>query len=263
MRSFRKIAVIAGLLLCTISASAKDVITKTDGSKVDAKVEEVTETLIKYRRASNPAGSPLYTISLSSVASIAYEDGTVDVFNSETTLTSTPSTAESAPVATSSAPTDEELLRYAESIPAYKQSGTISDTELFRMSSIPINSTPKALYAKAKKYRIIGWTVGSALILAGVIVPNAIHFWNDDAYEPAYYVPMIGGIIGGTAVCIGFNLYANSLKKQARELEMYSANIIENDILNFGGNKLTAGVNMMGNRMTHTHGLGLSLKFNF
>ncbi len=265
-------------------ASAQDIITKTDGTQVEGKVEEITETSIKYRKATNLTG-PLYTIPIVSVLNIAYENGSVDLFNhpgadtpAETsqatpapTVSTDPEQAQSVPqssptqstptpVATSSAPTDEELLRYAESIPAYKQSGTMTDSELLRLNH-NINYSPKKLYSKAKTMRIVGWVGGGVLLAAGVIVCYTV---GEIAYYDVERYPTLFGSAGGAAIWIlGFNLYANSLKKQARELEMYSANIIENDILNFGGNKLTAGVNMMGNRMTHTHGLGLSLKFNF
>lgn len=43
----------------------------------------------------------------------------------------------------------------------------------------------------------------------------------------------------------------------------YSANIIQQDIIQFGSNKLTASVNVMGSRLTHnqSYGLGLALSF--
>ena len=49
------------MLFCATAASAQDVITKTDGSKLEAKVEEITESVVRYRKASNPNG-PVYTI---------------------------------------------------------------------------------------------------------------------------------------------------------------------------------------------------------
>lgn len=83
-------ALILCLLLCVASAFAKDVITKTDGTKLDVKVEEITETVIKYRKASNPTG-PVYTIPVSSVSTVQYENGDIDTFNvSESTSDKTP-----------------------------------------------------------------------------------------------------------------------------------------------------------------------------
>lgn len=47
------------------------------------------------------------------------------------------------------------------------------------------------------------------------------------------------------------------------EMQSYSATLIENEILHFGDKSLTAGINLMGNRMVNTHGLGMSISFNF
>jgi hypothetical protein len=57
----------------------QDVIVKKNGEEIKAKVEEVLNYDIKYHRFDNLTG-PLYTISKSEVASVKYENGTVDSF---------------------------------------------------------------------------------------------------------------------------------------------------------------------------------------
>ncbi|MDE7386999.1 MAG: hypothetical protein K2N28_07660 [Muribaculaceae bacterium] len=233
-----------GMLLCATAASAQDVITKTDGSKIDAKVEEVTDAVIRYRKASNPSG-PVYTVPITSVTTIVYENGSVDTFNAPATTSTT-------------TVSDDELLRYAEAqnITGTSNSTYLNDAHLMRLVSN--NSlTPDELRKKAKKYRIIGWAGGAAFVIIGVAASTAAQY----DYVKSYI--MIAGAGAGVGWCLGFNLKARSLMNQARELEYLSATIIEDKILSFGNKSLMAGVNVMGNRMPHTQGVGLSLKLNF
>ncbi len=239
------------MLLCATAASAQDVITKTDGSKIDAKVEEVTDAVIRYRKASNPSG-PVYTVPIASVTTIVYENGSVDTFNAPATTSTT-------------TVSDDALLRYAEAqnITGNSNSTTMNDAQLMRlMANNPF--TPEELRKQAKKYRIIGWAGGAAFLVTGIAISSAI-WGGDDSnnYNAQYYGVMSVGVAIGAGWCLGFNLKARSLMKQAHELELRSAAIIEDKILSFGDKSLMAGVNVMGNRMTHTQGVGLSLKLNF
>lgn len=242
------------LLCCVASALAKDVITKTDGTKLDVKVEEITETVVKYRKASNPTG-PIYTIPLTSVATILYENGDSDTF---TDLQITSPTQYLSP-------SDEELMRIAETQSYSNQTGNVSDAELLQM--VNNKSTAEKLIDKAKKKKMIGWIGGGVLfswsLIIGIIINHDNQFQSDggDPYALAEGVGM--GLVCGGAWWLGFNLKAKSLMKQAREMELYSATLIKNEIFNFGDKSLTAGVDLIGNRMTHSHTIGLSLGFNF
>ena len=62
------------------SAAAQDVILKKDGSKIDAKVIEITSTTIKYRSWSQQDG-PVRNIEISEVKEIIYDDGTWEKFD--------------------------------------------------------------------------------------------------------------------------------------------------------------------------------------
>lgn len=60
---------------------AQDVIVKKDGSTIVSKVEEVNENNIKYKKFSNLNG-PTYSISISEIVTINYENGEKDSFGS-------------------------------------------------------------------------------------------------------------------------------------------------------------------------------------
>lgn len=236
------------LLCCVASAFAKDVITKTDGTKLDAKVEEITETVIKYRKASNPTG-PVYTIPISSVATVLYENGDMDTFNDvKTSNVSNYSQTVSS---------DENLILLSESQLDYNHPETPSDAELLRIASLtPYNE----FLRKANIYRKIGLYGGGGLLLVGLGLGITCACYEN---FQGFAIGAVSGLVAGGVWYLCFNLKANSLMKQAREMQVYSAVYIENEIVQFGNNKLTAGISMMGNRMVNSHGLGLSIGLTF
>lgn len=78
------------LLLATLGTSivnygwAQDIITFRDGRQTEAKILEVTQSEIKYKKFRNTDG-PLYTIGQHEVANIKYEYGEVEDYSSKTT----------------------------------------------------------------------------------------------------------------------------------------------------------------------------------
>jgi len=67
------------LYLSGISVYAQDVIVKTNGDEIQAKVEEIGTTEVKYKRYGAETG-PTYVIHKSEVLKIQYANGTEDVF---------------------------------------------------------------------------------------------------------------------------------------------------------------------------------------
>lgn len=62
-----------------LSFKAQDMLVKSDGTIVKAKIIEIGEDVIKYKKADNPDG-PVYSISTENLTSINYENGTVEKF---------------------------------------------------------------------------------------------------------------------------------------------------------------------------------------
>ena len=75
-----KSVILSIFLLASINVAAQDVVVKKDGSTILAKVLEVNQDNIKYKKFSNPNG-PTYTIGLSDVMAVNYENGEKDTFN--------------------------------------------------------------------------------------------------------------------------------------------------------------------------------------
>ena len=71
------------MLLCsaTVGLFAQDVITKTDGTEIQATVTQIGVNEIKYTRYGTTA--PVYTLLKSDIFMIKYEDGSKDVFKKD------------------------------------------------------------------------------------------------------------------------------------------------------------------------------------
>lgn len=80
----RKIICIFLLLMSGISAmDAQDIILLKTGEEVEAKVTDVSDTEIKYKKFSNQSG-PAYVMLVSEIFMIKYENGDKDVFGIDT-----------------------------------------------------------------------------------------------------------------------------------------------------------------------------------
>lgn len=69
---------IPAILTGILQLSAQDIITKCNGEEIEAKVTEIGDTQIKYRKYENPQGA-IYNIPASEVFVIRFEDGTREV----------------------------------------------------------------------------------------------------------------------------------------------------------------------------------------
>lgn len=76
-----KIALLTGIcFVMQLQLNAQDVITKKNGTGIQAKVLEITTAEVKYKRFDNPSG-PLYILPVADILTIRYENGTTDSFN--------------------------------------------------------------------------------------------------------------------------------------------------------------------------------------
>lgn len=70
----KKILIVIIVLLVSYVSYSQDVIYKNDKTEIKAKVVEITETSIKYKKWENQTG-PLYNISINEVFMVMYENG--------------------------------------------------------------------------------------------------------------------------------------------------------------------------------------------
>lgn len=76
----KRLVSIACFLLCGSVLFAQDIITKKDGTDIQAKVTEVSQNEVSYKKFSNLEG-PTYTMDLADVLMITYQNGEREVYN--------------------------------------------------------------------------------------------------------------------------------------------------------------------------------------
>ena len=75
-------------LLCILTVQAADVIVLRNSTRIDAKILEVSETEIKYKKINNLDG-PIFTQKVESISAIIYENGDVASYAEQTPIQST------------------------------------------------------------------------------------------------------------------------------------------------------------------------------
>jgi hypothetical protein len=109
-----KIYILAILIFAfgVFSAAAQDLIVLRDGNMIEAKVEEISPTEIRYRRFDNLNG-PMIVINKSDVFSIRYQNGAVEVINSAPPANQQAPSANQTPAAEQQTPSIAQELHEA------------------------------------------------------------------------------------------------------------------------------------------------------
>ena len=75
----KQILIIISLVLLSVSSNAQDIITMTNGNRVNAIVREITPTLVRYNLHSEPNGKVIFAYK-DMVSSILYQTGKIETF---------------------------------------------------------------------------------------------------------------------------------------------------------------------------------------
>lgn len=195
------------LLFSTICVFAQDVITKKDGTEVQAKVLSVNSYEINYLKWNNQNG-PTYTIAVNDVFMIKYANGEKDVFNGQETL------RQQQPVATYS-----QQHNYSHSMYKFDEKQHLLD---------------KAQRAKsaAKTFDWIALPLGVAVGLGGIFLLD----------EPNMIWAGLGIEVGALVISSCMHGKANRLEKKA---SLYYG--LKSGTINVGGSNLQASLGVMDN----------------
>lgn len=222
------------MLLClTMTVVAQDIVVKKDGTTIKAKVTEVSSTEIKYKRFDNLNG-PVYTISVSELLAINYENGNTESFNGATQST------------VSSATNGERNLTDSQLVSLYKNQNA-KPKKIY---------SSKELYNKGKKQRKIGYIIGGASALAG----GALVCCGISGYEEFVAT---GSCLAGTGLIVGtiFVVKGQSKIKKSQTIQSYA---LYQQEIPLGNNKsLAAGPSILKNNLTKEYSCGISLCMNF
>ena len=220
-------------MIATFGAMAQDVIVKKDGSTVLCKVLEVNGGEVVYKKWSDLNGAN-YIMDRSMISNINYQDGRQDQLNAQTNNA------------------------YA---PGNQQTGNwnYNDNALLALDNARNSKVKNIDYAKrAKNLKIIGWTVGPALLAGGVtwLIGNTSHHPVYFQIIPASALCVIG--IATTTTCL---IIANKYQKMANGV--YSAALIEKEFKIGNEMSLDTGVDLLRDNRFNQSALGVGLRLNF
>ena len=228
----KKILLIAIFAICYVSVNAQDIIKTKDNTEVLSKVIEIGETSVKYKKWENLSG-PTYTMSISKISSIIYQNGSVESFTNYV--------VEKSDVATSI------------DIAGEKVSTSVQTSGNNISRSVGNVARQQDLYAKARVLKTCGFVLGG-LTFAGCLVWGIAQISDSDGFP---WAPVLVGGIGTTAIMAAFVVPANELEAKAESLSCY--NLVEYEIND------NIALNAKGFRYNPTntsfYGVGVSMKF--
>ena len=175
----KKFLLISALMFVgAIAAWAQDVIVTRNAQKIDAKVIEISDTEVKYKKQSNPDG-PTYVEKKSNIATIVYSNGDVEVFAD--VVSEEPESAnvksEEPKSAVVETPEDKPAEEIAASLPT-----------AYSLTEWKGKNLPKFVYQrvevpgkKYKKYRYV--SVDGSLVLTSAQFENLIEAYCPEAFK--------------------------------------------------------------------------------
>lgn len=190
----KKLLLVISMFVWGLTVTAQDVIVLKNGDFKQVKVVEVGENDVKYKKWENIEG-PTYTISISTILAINYQNGTKDNF----------------------ADYKETKSDVAQSISeaSVNISSSINNKGGKIASNISNIAKQQDLYTKARTLEICGWVGFATCIVGGVI-------WGISMEDNQWIAGVAGGI-ASTLVAAAFLLPASNLREEA---ELMSSNTL-------------------------------------
>lgn len=240
------------LLLCTLTASAQDIIVKKDGTAIQAIVKEILSSEVKYKKFSNPDG-PTYTVAIADLLSITYKNGEVDRFNS-------------------SEPTKEDPVQFTET---QQQESSInsdyildgrrtkSDAELLQIYQndhpvfvkAPIEISNDFL-KKGKRKKIAGVLIeGIAVAYIGCFIPASLEMGSTEV--------IVGLTCGIVPTVLGISLICSGNKDIRKSRSIQTATIFQQDFSLGKHSTLSADVNLMRDSYRNQYAPAVGFHINF
>ncbi|MBP5474614.1 MAG: hypothetical protein J6X92_07655 [Bacteroidales bacterium] len=203
----KRIFILFVCLLFGCTLFAQDIITKKDGTDIQAKVIEVGPSQISYKTYSNING-PTYTMNLSDILMITYENGFREMYNvNNETKSSLP----------------QGVMTYNSWSGKVSVGGITLENEMLERYFTPENYN---LYKKGKRTSTIGGIVGCI---------GACPFgWSVGTWLGGGEVNAGLFIGGGTVMIGGLIVSAIGEKNMKKAINSYNSTLASKPVLNFG-----------------------------
>jgi len=223
------------MLLFAASGYAQDVIVKKDGSTILSKVVEIGSAEVKYKKFSNQDG-PMYTILKTEIQAINYENGEKESFSLQE----------------STAPVPQRPQDFG-------QTNYLNDSQNYYQSLESKTFQKEKLLSSAKTIQTVGSIV--FYVSLGVGVVSSIIVFDPEKDNWGTFWLAFGSCAAGGLTVLGIcSAVASSKRKLASAIE--SASVIKHDFY-LGNSCLSAGINVLNDRVNHerTLGVGVNLRF--
>lgn len=246
---------IACMILAAIGASAQDVIVKLDKSTILAKVLKVSSNEIEYKKFSNPEG-PTYTILISEIVAINYENGEKDSFETVAESSTTNVSQAQAQNQTTFSTSTQQNSTTASNV------STSSNNYMFSGKSLERYQEREELLKSARTNKTWGTVImclGIGTAVAGLLLSEGVLGVLDNT--PCYIMIGCGLPIG---ILAGVILHNKASSQRAEANAIRVASIFEKDI-EINGLTVSPGVKLMAstfeNKRNYSVGLGATLRF--
>lgn len=253
------------VFLCTMAVNAQDVIVFRNGDEVEAKVEEISSTQIKYKRTSNLDG-PSYVSEKSEVSVIKYNNGEQEVFDA------VPVSSNLYPKPMPAVFNDVKVTRKSPSGLAYR------DNNMYLSNSEANNYLGSDYFAFSEQSHRMKSGFGLMMMGAGLYVAmptflilsfatsenagDSSNHYSYDYYDADRYVNtpfLVASVVSGVAACvalpIGVVKFATGKTRCHRILKNHYSTVYEENPKEGSYDNLTFKVNAKPN------GLSMSLSF--
>lgn len=221
------------LFLCSIGASAQDVIVKKDGSTILCRIVEVGSSEIIYKRWSDLGGSN-YVMNRTDASVINYESGKKENISEMTN--------------------DLYALNNQNDGTQY-----LNDQALLTIDATERNFVNRN--KKARTLKAIGWIGGATLVTFGIILIAADDY-EFFGFNSSDETSLGIGIVGlGAAWTTSFLLLSSHQKEKVKTLDVSA--IWQYDFKLSGNSSLSAGIDIIRDRSIGENTLGLGLRYNF
>ena len=235
------VLVLAGCM--SFTAFSQDVIITKSSEQIRAKIIEVTDDAVSYKKYHDPEGAT-FVLKKDKIKIISWENGDVDVYEEVTTEQNAPSAVES-----------ENLPRIYRKFGSFyldDGNGTVYDRDQFKQFLVENNlSHIWSRYSSGGALLTTGWVLiggGVAISLIGYAIGN-----NSGFFEALFIgVPLI--FIGGFVSMAGIPLAITGVVKKSNAIYDYNTNYAGRPRTQHSQN-LTFKAGLTGN------GLGVTLNF--
>lgn len=262
------------LLLCSIAASAQDVIVKRDGTAIVCRIVNVSSLEIVYKAWTDLQG-PNLVMNVADASYLTYENGEKKVFENASSTQPSPIVQGNTGQQTVS---DAMLMKLAEKTKTKNKTKTKTKTqpELTPLEPQEIAKMRK----RAKRLKTAGWVTGSAMVAGGAFMILASQTFASDSFYTDWMgtywggskvfrsndallyagIGMAGGGLITSSACL---IRAHNLKKKASQYSVQSAPLYQQEFHLKNGTTLSPSVNILKDNTRHIPTLGLGLAYNF